>query len=125
MANLLKVVSTRLEYWAGRYQTVGRLTEADEKNLLEGMVSDLQFISGISLENAIQLHGCLQKATFLNDQTKAMLYDMIDSRVAHTEIDETVVRIKVRTIEFYQSHKCWAIYASNDPDDYKLFWHGR
>ena len=124
MANVVKIVSSRLEYWAIRFKTQGVLKDTDEKNLIAGMNQQLQLTPRIPIEIATQLGSCVQGASFLKNTTKAMLNDMIDSKIAHVEKPETVVgrvKIKMRTIEFYQSRKCWASYASDEPDDMKIF----
>ena len=123
MSDLLKHISSRLEYWAIRCKTQGGLTDTDENNLIRAMDNYLQFTPRIPMSIATQLGSCLQGASFLKHTTRAKLNDMIDSKVAHVETVGTIatVRTKVRTIEFYQSHKCWARYASDEPDDCKLF----
>ena len=108
MPDIITIVSSRLEYWAIRFKTQGVLKDTDEKNLIAGMNQQLQFTPRIPIEIATQLGSCLQDASFLKDTTRAMLTDMIDSRVAHVETTGTVVKIKMRTIEFYPSNKGWA-----------------
>ena len=50
MADVIKIVPNRLEYWASRFQTNGGLTDTDDKNLGDGMVQQLQFIPRIPIE---------------------------------------------------------------------------
>ena len=63
MADVIKIVPNRLEYWASRFQTNGGLTDTDDKNLGDGMVQQLQFIPRIPIETATQLGSFLQGST--------------------------------------------------------------
>ena len=124
MASASKIVNMRLEYFRTRAKRNGTFTEADEREMKQGLVAQLGFITKIDFDTASAISIMLDGAEFLSEPTRAMIADIIHAKLAHSMPPESVCnsgpKIKFRAIEHYQFGRCWDLYGSNDADMNKL-----
>ena len=99
------IVRTRLEYFGNRASTSGKSTAEIETELKNILVKQLGSISKIDFDTAASISVMLKEATFLSDPTKAMIGDLIHSKLGNSMPLECEAssgpKMKFRAVENY------------------------
>ena len=113
MDTLTKTVSKRLEYY--RVKSTRKFTEEDEHKLTSGLVRNFEYIAKIDFETAAAITDMIQGTELLKEPAKAMLSNIIDSKVVHS-----AAQIKRQIIATPPSARDRNAYRHSNADDNML-----